>query len=314
MVEAFCQCAKYCQNILISRPVFKSIADLKEIKYAAKTNKTRVCTGISERFNPTILSLKKALLKEEEIYSISIAHFKTLCDGNIINELSVSDIDLAKNIINSEASDFYYTQTNKTNAKSADNVAISFKSKKSHNGWLTFMYPRLMLARDLLSQDGVIFISIDDNEQANLKLLCDEIFGEENFVVGLSTIMNLKGNQDQFGFAGTHEYTLIYAKSKISLKLNGLLVDKEKIQSDWVKDEFGYYKQGAGLVSTGTNSPREHRPSLWYPIFIKDEKIIIPPKEDLNKFYNPNTKEFNDEFLYNYIKEKEKAGVGELKK
>jgi hypothetical protein len=65
MVEAFCQCAKYCQNILISRPVFKSIADLKEIKYAAKTNKTRVCTGISERFNPTILSLKKALLKEE---------------------------------------------------------------------------------------------------------------------------------------------------------------------------------------------------------------------------------------------------------
>ena len=192
-----------------------------------------------------------------------------------------------------------------------DRMEFSFKSKKSHNGWLTFMYPRLMLARDLLSQDGVIFISIDDNEQANLKLLCDEIFGEENFVVGLSTIMNLKGNQDQFGFAGTHEYTLIYAKSKISLKLNGLLVDKEKIQSDWVKDEFGYYKQGAGLVSTGTNSPREHRPSLWYPIFIKDEKIIIPPKEDLNKFYNPNTKEFNDEFLYNYIKEKEKAGVGD---
>ena len=86
-----------------------------------------------------------------------------------------------------------------------DRMEFSFKSKKSHNGWLTFMYPRLMLARDLLSQDGVIFISIDDNEQANLKLLCDEIFGEENFVVGLSTIMNLKGNQDQFGFAGTHE-------------------------------------------------------------------------------------------------------------
>lgn len=59
---------------------------------------------------------------------------------------------------------------------------FSFKTKKSHNGWLAFMYPRLLLARDLLSKDGVIFISIDDNEQANLKLLCDDIFGEENFV------------------------------------------------------------------------------------------------------------------------------------
>lgn len=59
---------------------------------------------------------------------------------------------------------------------------FSFKTKKSHNGWLSFMYPRLLLAQELLSDDGVIFISIDDNEQANLKLLCDDVFGEENFV------------------------------------------------------------------------------------------------------------------------------------
>jgi hypothetical protein len=57
---------------------------------------------------------------------------------------------------------------------------FSFKTKKSHNGWLAFMYPRLLLARDLLSNDGVIFISIDDHEQANLKLLCDDVFGEYN--------------------------------------------------------------------------------------------------------------------------------------
>lgn len=59
---------------------------------------------------------------------------------------------------------------------------FSFKTKKSHNGWLAFMYPRLLLARDLLSKDGVIFISIDDNEVAQLRLLMDDIFGEENFV------------------------------------------------------------------------------------------------------------------------------------
>jgi len=61
-----------------------------------------------------------------------------------------------------------------------ERMEFSFKSKKSHNGWLSFMYPRLLLARDLLSKEGVIFISIDDNEQANLKLLCDDVFGEEN--------------------------------------------------------------------------------------------------------------------------------------
>lgn len=59
---------------------------------------------------------------------------------------------------------------------------LNLKGKSSHSAWLTFMYPRLVLARDLLSDDGVIFISIDYNEQANLKLMCDEIFGEENFL------------------------------------------------------------------------------------------------------------------------------------
>lgn len=59
---------------------------------------------------------------------------------------------------------------------------MDMRGKSTHSAWLTFMYPRLVLARDLLSDNGVIFISIDDNEQANLKLICDEIFGEENFI------------------------------------------------------------------------------------------------------------------------------------
>jgi len=79
-------------------------------------------------------------------------------------------------------------------------MEFSFKTKKSHNGWLSFMYPRLLLARDLLSDDGVIFISIDDNEQANLKLLCDDVFGEENFIANFlwkkkGTTSNVEGAQ-----------------------------------------------------------------------------------------------------------------------
>lgn len=65
---------------------------------------------------------------------------------------------------------------------------LELAGKSNHSAWLTFMYPRLALARDLLSEDGVIFISIDDNEQANLKLMCDEVFGEENFISNISII------------------------------------------------------------------------------------------------------------------------------
>ncbi|MFT4062533.1 MAG: site-specific DNA-methyltransferase [Edaphocola sp.] len=97
---------------------------------------------------------------------------------------------------------------------------FSFKSKKSHNGWLAFMYPRLLLARDLLSKDGVIFISIDDNEQANLKLLCDEIFGEENFRNIFSVRRYDKNLNLQFIEDGLHsfnvgfEYILCYSRTQ----------------------------------------------------------------------------------------------------
>ena len=87
-----------------------------------------------------------------------------------------------------------------------------------HTDWLNMIYSRLKVARDLLSDDGVIFISIDDNEVENLKKLCNEIFGESNFIAQLATVMNLKGNNDQFGFAGTHEYTLVYAKSILNIE------------------------------------------------------------------------------------------------
>jgi adenine-specific DNA-methyltransferase len=90
---------------------------------------------------------------------------------------------------------------------------FSFKTKKSHNGWLAFMYPRLLLAKDLLSKDGVIFISIDDNEQANLKLLCDnDIFGEENYIGTLVIQTATDNNKTQINTE--HEYMLCYCRDK----------------------------------------------------------------------------------------------------
>lgn len=85
-----------------------------------------------------------------------------------------------------------------------------------HDKWLSMMTPRLKLLRELLRFDGIVFVSIDENEVHHLKSLMNEIFHEDNFIAMLPTVMNLKGNQDEFGFAGTHEYTLVYTKDKSS--------------------------------------------------------------------------------------------------
>lgn len=144
-------------------------------------------------------------------------------------------------------------------------------SGRYHTDWLNMMYPRLRLARNLLSDDGVIFISIDDNEVDNLKKICNEVFGEENFVATLPTVMNLKGNQDEFAFAGTHEYTIVYSKKRDTSSFNEFALKGEEL-SEWEKDEFGFFKKGANLKATGVNAPREKRPNLWFPIYVAEDK------------------------------------------
>lgn len=102
---------------------------------------------------------------------------------------------------------------NKTEVPSeAMNFFTSVTSTKSHSGWLSFMLPRLKLARDLLKDDGVIFISIDNNEQANLKLLCDEIFGEENFIETFLWKKTETPPSASNKTRKTHEFILCYQK------------------------------------------------------------------------------------------------------
>ena len=129
---------------------------------------------------------------------------------------------------------------------------FSFKTKKSHNGWLAFMYPRLLLARDLLSKDGVIFISIDDNEQANLKLLCDDIFFEDNFIGTLSVENNPKGRKNSDFISVSSEYLHIYAKNKL---YTSFIENIPKNANDMAEDEDGNFVHNSGKrVLVGENS------------------------------------------------------------
>ena len=133
----------------------------------------------------------------------------------ILQEVGLLEIDDKGNEVESETLQFFK----------------NIQSTRTHSGWLSFMLPRLKLARDLLREDGVIFISIDDNEQANLKILCDEIFGEENFCGQIVWQTATDNNPTQV--ATEHEYVLCYAKSiteqdvwEIDSEKAGLIQDK----------------------------------------------------------------------------------------
>lgn len=186
--------------------------------------------------------------------------------------------------------------------------SFTYNSNFKLSTWLVFLKNRLIEAKTLLNTDGVIFISIDDGGQAHLKVLMDEIFGSENFIANLPTIMNLKGNNDEFGFSGTHEYTLVYSKQKTKAKINEYQINEEKILSEWEEDEIGYYKKGAPLRATGTEDKREDRAEMFYPIFIKNDEASTLTVDEFSKLYTKESKTFNDDFLNEIVNEYENSG------
>ena len=146
-------------------------------------------------------------------------------------------------------------------------IAMTSGHRASHAAWLTFMMPRLQLARDLLSKDGVIFISIDDNEQAYLKQLCDFIFGEDNFLSQIIVQSNKRG-QTYKQLAKTHEYLLVYVRSDETI-INELKKElKGEIKSDMIS-EFSERE----LRNRNPKYGKFNRPNLFYPIYVNPNVI-----------------------------------------
>ncbi len=138
---------------------------------------------------------------------------------------------------------------------------------KCHSGWLSFMYPRLLLAKDLLKQDGVIFISIDDNECAQLKLLCDEIFGEGNFVAEMPRLTKKAGKSTN-QIAKNHDYVLCYQKNSINFKQ----IDID--ESDYpLKDEFYNERGGYKLNQNLDYNSLQYNKKMDYEIVISNKKF-----------------------------------------
>lgn len=166
----------------------------------------------------------------------------------------------------------YKSRAGQTDEDGYVNKQTLWKKNSKENGqfhsvWLSMMYPRLFLARNLLREDGVIFVSIDDNEAANLKLLMDEVFGEENFEATIIPISN-PGGRDYKQIAVTHEYLLAYSKSH-SLELNELQKDME---FPFFDTQGGY--QPRELRNRNPKFNSKNRPRLFYPFFVNPNNTI----------------------------------------
>lgn len=209
--------------------------------------------------------------------------YNTGSDGFVYNDKFNLGIDKLVEVldINEEEAKRIY---NMTNAKS-----------NSHSAWLTFMYPRLYLARQLLKKDGVIFISIDDNEQSNLKLLCDNIYGEENFINQFSWVSNITGRQiSGKGAAKTFETVLAYARNIDDCENFSIDIDfaKKKMpdtykgfEKDIREDGFGKYSVGDTLYNHNRKFNEETRPTLVFSIYYNPSTNDIIT-DDINKHHN----------------------------
>lgn len=155
-------------------------------------------------------------------------------------------------------------------------IDLTKRGSASHSAWLMFIYPRLQLARDLLDKDGLIFISIDDNEQANLKIICDEVFGENNFLTCISRATGTPTGGGFDGFVNELDYILVYAKNVEYAIIRGLeMTDSDADIYNEVDDNGNRYLLRT-LRRTGGDDRREDRPTMFYPLIAPDGTEVYP--------------------------------------
>lgn len=158
---------------------------------------------------------------------------------------------------------------------------VDKEDMQRHDKWLCMMFPRLKLLHELLADDGVIFVSIDDNEMHRLRMLMDDIFGSDNFLGQVSVLVNPKGrglkNSD---FAKTHEYLISYQGSKRKENI-GKTKDDEKVENEYKEfDAEGKRFRALELRNTHSEYGKHNRENLWYPFYVNDDlNISLDPQK-----------------------------------
>jgi adenine-specific DNA-methyltransferase len=148
-----------------------------------------------------------------------------------------------------------------------------------HSDWLSMMYARLKVARNLLRDDGVIFISIDDHEAANLRVICDEIFGRDNFVATIIWEKVYSPRMDVIGFSTSHDYILCYVKGDPAAVKREPFEQNER-QFNFVDEATGRRYRRRSIRKEGSNSLRSDAPNSFFPLEAPDGTLVYPIKPD----------------------------------
>lgn len=181
----------------------------------------------------------------------------------------------------------------------------SKSQNRYHANWLNMMYPRLKVAKDLLMKEGVIFISIDENEIDNLKKITNEIFGETNFIGEIIIKSNPRGSQSTQEIASLHEYLLVYAMDINYTNIVGHKLSDEMI-SEYKYEELGEKYRLLGLRQRGGFWRRIERPNLFYPIYVNPANGTLSTVGDQNytDIVYPIQPSTNEDGTWRWSKEK----------
>ncbi len=198
----------------------------------------------------------------------------------------------------------YLIQTDQLRKEGYTSTKISSTGRR-HTNWLNMIYPRLWLSRNLLKDDGVIFVSIDDDEVYNLRKVMDEIYGEENFVGQIILKTNPRGSQSGDDLAILHEYLLMYCKNNRE-SIIGLPLGKNLKSEYKLIDENNENYRLLGLRQRGGAWRRSDRPSLYYPIYVNplNSEISLSKSDEFNIEVFPIKPTTNEDGSWRWSKDK----------
>lgn len=218
-------------------------------------------------------------VKSKEVVSDKKDQTHILIEGDNYHSLAVL------NFTHQEAIDVIYIDppynTGNDDFIYSDNFKSDFVEKEDpfrHSKWLSFMEKRLKLAHKLLKDSGLILVSIDDNEQAPLKMLCDEIFNERNFIANVVVHSNPRGRQSSSHIVETHEYILVYSKSNQAAIRGSKLTEKQLKEYNKV-DKNGCYRE-IGLRLRGGRATAEQSPTLHFPLYYNSKTDELSTDEE----------------------------------
>lgn len=173
----------------------------------------------------------------------------------------------------------YLAQSSQVDEEGNRLVANTETNGRFHSDWLSMMYPRLKLARNLLSDDGAIFISIDDNESSNLRKLGEEIFGAKSFVAQLAVQINPRGRHLDRFIAKTHDSILVFVRNPESNAITGIAKDEEMAEEYDRSDDRGSFRL-LGLRNRNQSFNPQTRPNLYYPLYVAPSTGQVSVSQD----------------------------------